>query len=189
MLRPAAVVVAESPPLAVDFARRSSFWRELYSSPLHRRIRGSSIGGDTGVGHHFSRRCFCSKCHCRRCRLPSNRGNIGISTVSDWSHASYWSHSNSTSYWSRSSSRFCNLFSHRILFKSACIASFSLCASPIQLSKPQHPRPIEEYYYSLPQPLNAVPAIYSFAVPVPDGHRTSYTITRSSRPLLATDVQ
>ena len=37
--------------------------------PLHRRIRGSSVGEDTGVGHHFSRGCFCSKCHCRRCRL------------------------------------------------------------------------------------------------------------------------
>ena len=27
------------------------------------------IGEDTGAGHRFSRRCCCSKCHCRRRRL------------------------------------------------------------------------------------------------------------------------
>ena len=27
------------------------------------------IGEDTGAGHRFSRRCCCSKYHCRRCRL------------------------------------------------------------------------------------------------------------------------
>ena len=61
--------------------------------------------------------------------------------------------------------------------------------SPIRLSKLESPPPIQILYSSLSQPLGAVPPIFSSAVPVPDGHRTSFTTlaipvpSRCTRPL------